>query len=79
MANTTTPKDENLDPIKSCSVPQTVTQLKALLGATQQMSQYVPYYALIAAPLHRLTRKDAPFRVERNGSKDPITTWLTTT
>ena len=61
MANTTTPKDENLDPIKSCTVPQTVTQLKALLGATQQMSQYVPYYALVAAPLHRLTRKDAPF------------------
>ncbi len=34
MANTTTPKDENLDPIKSCGIPQTVTQLKALLGAT---------------------------------------------
>jgi hypothetical protein len=49
------------DPIKSCSIPQTVTQLKALLGATQQMSQYVPYYALVAAPLHRLTRKDTPF------------------
>ena len=61
MANTTTPKDENLDPIKSCSIPQTVTQLKAMLGATQQMSQYVPYYALVAAPLHRLTRKDTPF------------------
>jgi hypothetical protein len=25
------------------------------------MSQYVPYYALVAAPLHRLTRKDTPF------------------
>ncbi len=37
MANTTTPKDENLDPITSCGIPQTVTQLKALLGATQQM------------------------------------------
>jgi hypothetical protein len=61
MANTTTPKDENLDPIKSCSIPQTVTQLKALLGATQQMSQYVPYYALVAEPLHRLTRKDTLF------------------
>ena len=61
MANTTTPKDENLDPIKSCEIPQTVTQLKALLGATQQMSQYVPYYALVAAPLHKLTRKDTPF------------------
>jgi hypothetical protein len=52
MANTTTPKDENLDPIKSCGIPQTVTQLKALLGATQQMAQYISYYALVAAPLH---------------------------
>jgi hypothetical protein len=43
MANTTTPKDENLDPIKSC------------------MAQYVPYYALVAAPLHKLTRKDQAF------------------
>ena len=58
MANTTTPNDENLDPIKSCGIPQTVTQLKALLRATQQMAQYVPYYALVAAPLHKLTRKD---------------------
>ena len=58
MANTTTPKDENLDPIKSCRIPQTVTQLKA---ATQQMAQYVPYYALVAAPLHKLTRKDQAF------------------
>ena len=61
MANTTTPKDENLDPIKGCEIPQTITQLKALLGATQQMAQYVPYYALVAAPLHKLTKKDTIF------------------
>lgn len=61
MSNTTTPKDENLDPIKSCRIPQTITQLKAFLGATQQMAQYVPLYALIAAPLHALTRKDKSF------------------
>ncbi len=62
MTNTTTPKDENLDPIKSCGIPQTVTQLKALLGATQQMApQYVPYYALVAAPLDKLTQKDQAF------------------
>jgi hypothetical protein len=57
MANTTTPKDKTLDPIRSCSKPQSVTQLKAFLGSTQQMVQYVPYYALIASPLHKLTRK----------------------
>jgi hypothetical protein len=49
MANTTTPKDETLDPIRSCSIPQSVTQLKAFLGSTQQMAQYVPDYALIIA------------------------------
>jgi hypothetical protein len=50
MANTTTPKDKTLDPIRSCSIPRSVTQLKVFLGSTQQMAQYVPYYALIAAP-----------------------------
>ncbi len=66
MANTTTPKDENLDPIKSCGIPQSIKQLKALLGATQQVAQYVPYYALVAAPLHKRTRQDQSFPV---GSK----------
>jgi hypothetical protein len=32
MANTTMSKDENLDPIKSCGIPQSITQLKAFLG-----------------------------------------------
>ncbi len=35
MANTTTPKDETLDPIRYCVIQQTVTQLKAFLGSTQ--------------------------------------------
>jgi hypothetical protein len=39
MANTTTPKDENLHPITSCVIPQSLMQLKTLLGATQQMAQ----------------------------------------
>ena len=61
MASTTTPKDETLDPIRYCVIPQTVTQLKAFLGSTQQMAYYVPYYALVAAPLHKLTRKGETF------------------
>jgi hypothetical protein len=63
MANATAPKDENLDPIKSCGIPQSITQLKAFLGATQQRAQYVSYYALVAAPLHKLTRKDQHFPI----------------
>ncbi len=61
MSNTTTAKDETLDPIRHCAIPQTVTQLKAFLGSTQQMTYYVPYYALVAAPLHKLTRKGEVF------------------
>ncbi len=61
MANTTTPKDETLDLICHCVIPQTVTQLKAFWGFTQQMAYYVPYYALVAAPLHKLTRKGEIF------------------
>ena len=81
MANTTTPKDETLDPIRYCVIPQTVTQLKAFLGSTQQMAYYVPYYALIAAPLHKknLPAKERFFRAEQNGYRDQITTWPFTT
>ncbi len=31
-----TPKDETLDPIRHCAIPQTVTQLKAFLGSQQR-------------------------------------------
>ena len=61
MANTTTPKDETLDSIRYCMIPQTVTQLKEFLGSTQKMAYYAPYYALAAAPLHKLTRKGEIF------------------
>ncbi len=36
----TRPKDENLCPIRNMSTPRSVTELKAFLGCTQQMSQY---------------------------------------
>ena len=46
-----------------CGIPQSITQLKAFLGATQQRAQYVSYCALVAAPLHKLTRKDQHFPI----------------
>ena len=57
----TRPKDENLIPIRNCKAPTCVTELKAFLGCTQQMSQYCQHYGLIAQPLHRLTRASEPF------------------
>jgi hypothetical protein len=47
----TCPKDENLDPTRNCAMPQSVTNVKAFLGCTQQMSHYCHYYGIIAAPL----------------------------
>ena len=32
MANTTTPKSENMEPIANAKIPQTTTQMKAFLG-----------------------------------------------
>ena len=43
------------------STPRSVTELKAFLGCTQQMSQYCRYYGTVASPLHRLTRITEPF------------------
>lgn len=57
----TRPKDENLCPIRNCSIPKNVTEIKAFLGCTQQMSQYCQYYGIVAHPLHRLTRDSVPF------------------
>jgi len=57
----TRPKDENLCPIRNMSTPRSVTELKAFLGCTQQMSQYCRYYGIVASPLHRLTRVTEPF------------------
>ena len=57
------PKDENLLPIRNCAVPTNVTELRAFLGCTEQMSQYYfqHFYGIIAQPLHRLTREKEPF------------------
>ena len=43
------------------STPRSVTELKAFLGCTQQVSQYCRYYGIVASPLHRLTRVTEPF------------------
>jgi hypothetical protein len=61
LAGTTTPKTENLDPIANSTIPQSVTQLKAFLGATQQLASYVPQHAIAAAPLRRLAHKGIVF------------------
>ena len=55
------PKDQNLCPIRNCKVPGDVSHLKSFLGATQQLADYCDSYAIIAAPLHFLTKKNTVF------------------
>jgi hypothetical protein len=57
----TRPKDENLDPIKNCAIPESVTNVKAFLDCTQQMAHHCQRCGLAAAPLHELTRDKVVF------------------
>ena len=60
-AEGTKPKEENLNPIRNMTQPRDVSQLRAFLGCCQQLSNYVKGYAIIAQPLHQLTKKSAIF------------------
>ena len=42
-------------------IPRDVHQVKAFLGCCQQMATYVKEYAIIASPLHNLTKKATIF------------------
>jgi hypothetical protein len=55
------PKEANLCPIRNMSTPRDVHQVKAFLGCCQQMASYVKEYAIIASPLHNLTKKATVF------------------
>ena len=54
-------KEENLEPIRQMGIPTNVTEVKAFLGCCGQMASYCQYYAIVAEPLHRLTRKQIVF------------------
>jgi hypothetical protein len=55
------PKDANLCPIRNMTVLRDIHQVKAFLGCCQQMAGYVKEYAILASPLHKLTKKNTTF------------------
>ena len=55
------PKEANLCPIRNMEVLRDIHQVKAFLGCCQQMAGYVKEYAILAAPLHKLTKKATVF------------------
>jgi hypothetical protein len=55
------PKEANLCPIRNMGTLKDIHQVKAFLGCCQQMAGYVKEYAILAAPLHKLTKKATTF------------------
>jgi hypothetical protein len=52
----TKPKQANLCPIRNFGIPRDVHQIKAFMGMCQQLNSYVGNYAIMAIPLHALTK-----------------------
>ena len=48
--------------MKEVQPPRTMKQLRAFLGAANFFRGYIPSFAAMAAPLHRLTRQDSGWR-----------------
>ncbi|WVZ52446.1 hypothetical protein U9M48_003501, partial [Paspalum notatum var. saurae] len=50
-----------IDAIREWPTPTTITQIRSFLGLAGFYHRFVPNFSSIAAPLHELTKKDAPF------------------
>ena len=55
------PKRENLQKLQEGKPPQTLRQLRGFLGMVGQYRKFIPGYSILAAPLEKLLRKDAPY------------------
>ncbi|WVZ97652.1 hypothetical protein U9M48_043168 [Paspalum notatum var. saurae] len=50
-----------IDAIREWPTPTTITRIRRFLGLAGFYRRFVPNFSSIAAPLHELTKKDAPF------------------
>ncbi|WVZ93502.1 hypothetical protein U9M48_039474 [Paspalum notatum var. saurae] len=50
-----------IDAIREWPTPTTITQIQSFLGLAGFYRRFIPNFSSIAAPLHELTKKDAPF------------------
>ena len=55
------PSPDKVKAIKECKAPQSKEEVRSFLGMASYLDNFIPNYASIAAPLHRLTRKETKF------------------
>ena len=55
------PTHEKCRAVKECSSPNSREEVRSFLGMIGYLSKFIPRYAVLKAPLRRLTRKDVPF------------------
>ena len=56
------PDPKKVQAVVNCEPPQSKEETRSFLGMTGYLSDFIPGYASIAAPLRELTRKDIKFR-----------------
>ena len=55
------PTHEKCRAVKECSSPNSREEVRSFLGMIGYLSKFIPRYAVLTAPLRRLTRQDVPF------------------
>ena len=55
------PTQEKCRTVKECSSPNSREEVRSFLGMIGYLSKFIPRYAVLIAPLRRLTRQDVPF------------------
>ena len=58
------PQEEKVQTIRTWPRPQTKKQVKSFLGLVGYYQRFIPQFATLASPLHELTRRTLPDRVE---------------
>ena len=56
-----TPTSSHIAAIQGFPVPQDIKALRQFLGLASFYRRFIPNFARIAKPLHKLTRKNVPF------------------
>ena len=55
------PTEDKVKAVKDCKPPESRDAVKSFLGMIGYLSKFIPRYAVLTAPLRRLTGKDIPF------------------